>query len=109
MGEGLRPTGGGFPVPEPKWTKGPWEWDECGHFCRLVDAEGYQILDDGSACGEYTADLCPRDPEFHLIAAAPELYEAFWHLVDKYCLVMDSEEVIAAYALCAKARGEGGE
>lgn len=67
-----------------KFTPGPWHWHACGGYhvlCNDTTAEQGeypkgQIHSDGSACGEYSPDIDVNGPDAHLIAAAPDLYEA---------------------------------
>jgi hypothetical protein len=59
-------------------TPGPWEWKKrAGHYYELIASKsGLFIHSDGSACGEYGADIDVGSPDANLIAAAPELLEA---------------------------------
>ena len=59
-------------------TPGPWEWqDRAGYYHDLVATKtGRVVHSDGSAYGEYDADIDVKGPDARLIAAAPELLEA---------------------------------
>jgi hypothetical protein len=67
-----------------QFTKGPWKWaTKDGNSYLIHDNEENNkwpslgcIVDDGSAGGEYGATIHPDDPNAHLIAAAPDMYEA---------------------------------
>lgn len=61
-----------------KGTPGPWYWVErMGYFDLTSDAlsELEEVIDDGSAGGEYSPTITPGSPDAKLIAAAPELIE----------------------------------
>ena len=80
---------------DPKWTPGPWSADEFEiRSADRVICEAFQGEEDAT-----------------LIAAAPELYEALNNIVGSMALEFgdDCEEVIAARAALAKARGESDE
>lgn len=56
-------------------TPGPWKWeDQVGYFA-LIGSNGEEVIDDGSAAGEYPG-MNITCPDARLIAAAPELLEA---------------------------------
>lgn len=88
-----------------KFTPGPWRasWSMVGQW--LVYMGGRQCE---------MALPADRKADAHLIAAAPELYEALHELLRSHVeswreegyRVDDDEEVIAARAALAKARGE---
>ena len=62
-----------------KHTPGPWKWvqlDFSGYYHELHDKSGTVICDDGSAQGEYSAQIDVKGANARLIAAAPELLEA---------------------------------
>lgn len=81
---------------EPKFTPGPWYVD--GTF--VTNDEDLDICSMGDVAWEANA---------HLIAAAPELYEALRDLI-AYCDPTGDyidDELVWARAALAKARGEG--
>ena len=68
-------------------TPGPWRWEErngydvlvsCveGEFYSNGDKQHVEVIDDGSAGGEYSASIDVDGPDARLIAAAPDLLEA---------------------------------
>ena len=108
---------------EPKWTKGPWHWEvEDGSFMGLYRPDGPLGVDSFvmwaqicTACQE-RGNRCtaPNDANAHLIAAAPELYEALENVVKfQEWIVLRPPKPDTVYGravrVLAKARGEGGE
>ena len=101
-----------------KFTKGPWEWasDSCADY--LIpswlsdDDKEYPcleaIIDDGSGCGEYRQTISKDSPDAHLIASAPELYEALDWLVQVFDgeYPLHADKIVKAKNALAKARGE---
>ena len=94
---------------ERKWTKGPWE-AALERGCHGVIAHA---LPEGGAnfvalVGN-DADTPEKEPSrfanAHLIAAAPELYEALDRMVALF-MTENGEDVAGARAALAKARGE---
>ena len=83
-------------------TPGPWLVEEASHFSSLIytlhDDEGYegekmnvlQIYQDGLGLGDVYAAV--RKEDAHLIAAAPEMYEALKAIVEGGNNVMDKVE-----------------
>lgn len=65
------------------FTPGPWKWHPYGgyHFLcgdtKTPDGEfpKHIVHSDGSACGEYSADIDVSSPDAILIAAAPSLFD----------------------------------
>lgn len=96
---------------EAKFTKGPWEWVKSNN-----DNWSSYDLSPGILTKD-TADGTPFGDEIdkanaHLIAAAPELYEALYRLV-RDCEIAGLQEqagfdcwISMANAALAKARGE---
>jgi hypothetical protein len=72
-------------------------------FHKLLDERGAMVISDGSACGEYGADIDVEGPYGHLIAAAPELYRALEAIVSND--LTGYTEAVGKAAL-RKARGE---
>lgn len=106
---------------ETKFTPGPWGWVEQyrgGHAWLQSASEkftiGNAIIDDGSAYGEYPPRIAVNEANAHLIAAAPDLYEALERLLpmaEDDCFQYgnsadEDEDIIFARAALAKARGE---
>lgn len=93
---------------EHKWTQGPWSVrrDECDDPVVVSECLGLEL--DGLCWHENS------DANAHLIAAAPELYEALERLLpmaEDDCFQYGSsadndEDVLFARAALAKARGE---
>lgn len=96
-----------------KWTPGPWKWETASDNSRLRPErllgqcpafDGTDpIVDDGSAGGEYGATITPDSPNAHLIAAAPDLYEALKLLLS---VSTNHDHIDTARAALKKARGE---
>lgn len=70
---------------ESKWTKGPWKFYELPHddglhigYIRPVDEDGLEISHHGDMGRSGNENFANG----HLLAAAPELYEALINLVD---------------------------
>ena len=99
-----------------KGTPGPWYWVErMGCFDLTSDAlsELEEVIDDGSAGGEYSPTITPDSPDAKLIAAAPELLEALQKLLPEYENIIynewsmtEDEDTIRAHAAINKALGE---
>lgn len=104
-----------------KWTKGPWiafgSIPEEGVDCFWIKAQPHPAMR-GFTKDIGTVDGYQDDPErsanAHLIASAPELYEALKAIVNKTSRGLDLgmkvsdlwDEIIDAEAALAKARGE---
>ena len=118
----LRGDMGGYGVTERKWTAGPWHLP---HFAKPnVNCQCEYILAEHGGMGAIAAVYCSGDgdewmkngdnPKFieavanaHLIAAAPDLYEALEANVDAMDnLGISGGAMDAARAALAKARGE---
>lgn len=83
---------------ETKWTKGPWfaTKDDRGNvddFC--IGTEDY--IDKVATCSQCDA---------HLIAAAPDLYDALKYAADPLCGWLHGEALSKANKALSKARGE---
>lgn len=64
-------------------TPGPWHWEDCdNYYSKLIGPNGEWVLDDGSAGGEYGAQITPNSPDGWLVAAAPELLAACERALD---------------------------
>mgnify|MGYP001451335313 FL=1 len=96
---------------EPKFTKGPWVASDGRHNYPSLVMRPY-IIEDGFTASSVIADCCNPDGDAnsHLIAAAPELYEALSDLVSsletEHVAVCLSQEIAQARAALAKARGD---
>ena len=80
-------------TPGAQFTPGPWEWrgyylQEVGYDNPYATPNGGPIWDDGSAGGEYSG-FDTDSPNAHLIAAAPDLYEAC-QVVKDYLVALES-------------------
>ncbi|MDI3298242.1 MAG: hypothetical protein QJR08_03630 [Bacillota bacterium] len=87
-----------------KWTPGPWR-------VRPGFSDAHFVVVAGEYADEGEPDLLvhvgtanPQDA--HLIAAAPDLYEALDEIVLKYGRYLPMRELSRAKAALAKARGE---
>lgn len=97
---------------ERKWTPGPWqvvEGSESGHCC--FDYSVTSPLKGG--CNVVAEVFCGFAPDAHLIAAAPEIYEALVAVLDAVCYIRGididfyaRDEIKVARKALAKARGE---
>jgi hypothetical protein len=54
----------------------PWTWKDKGHCDVLEDKTNEDVIDDGSAWGEYGQTITKESENAQLIAAAPEMLEA---------------------------------
>ena len=108
---------------ERKWTPGPWEVDDAGdvHSKHLGYAYSFVAISTGEDYGGYYGDNADVDLQkkanAHLIAAAPDLYEALEELNDWIFNPGPEEDeteesVLATFekvkAALAKARGDTG-
>lgn len=67
---------------ETKWTPGPWHTCRAGYSTVYVEARiGGGTVQEVAACGPTVAGSEQQEANAHLIAAAPELYEALVKLV----------------------------
>lgn len=82
---------------EAKFTKGEWRVE------RFVNGKGFEVAfnDDG----EVIADYVYEEPDAHLIASAPEMYEYLSHMVE-HEIINDPSIEREVKSLLAKARGE---
>jgi hypothetical protein len=65
-----------------KHTPGPWAWKFHSGYYVLEGSDGTEVLDDGSAGGEYGRAIKPDSPDGHLVQAAADLYAALADLVE---------------------------
>jgi hypothetical protein len=90
---------------ETKFTPGPWSLTKTRYGIWVVENNGRLIT---SLANHDFAYEHEQNNYAHLIAAAPELYEALEKLRDRYVQVIGNEgiECYVAKAALAKARGE---
>lgn len=97
-------------------TSGPWAWKRSRDYAQLVhfvEGETYpngddkyvEVIDDGSAGGEYNATIDVDGPDARLIAAAPDLLYAL-----QFVMSAHGEQLTTAFEMAheaiAKATGE---
>ena len=63
-------------------TPGPWKWKITEEFDAMVDINGDEIINDGSAHGEYSQCIKGDSPNAFLIATAPELLDALIDMIE---------------------------
>ena len=95
-------------VAEPKFTPGPWLFSsyKSGNSVIVIDGKEFDVA---------TVNYPNRDANAHLIAAAPELYEALEGLLADITEYQEINNLggqnnhwqVKAKAALAKARGEG--
>ena len=95
-----------------EWTPGPWDAEKLSRVARENERPWVGRLSEhryaALSCGETQAEATANA---HLIAAAPDLYEALERMVATYADMQDGNgepcpDVIAARTAIAKARGE---
>jgi hypothetical protein len=70
---------GGAAMSETRFTPGPWRVEHADGNCHIRDAAGNSLM-----CDEPYYPWVPKEQgDWYLIAAAPELFEALKHLVEK--------------------------
>lgn len=79
---------------EPKWTPGPWKWVCLSGNDILTDPEGLWVAN----VIEWPGDNTARGADAHLIAAAPELYEALASIIRCGELANVSAEPLFGYS-----------
>ena len=90
-----------------KWTPGPWTVEYKGGCTRLETSRGVTMCDEN-----YYPWAPDNDADWHLIAAAPDLYDALKELSDLFDAIVSGEYVPdsfttqPAHVALAKARGE---
>ena len=91
---------------ERKWTPGPWIWG--AEFTGLYGAgKDNAVLDYEPYEGMWIADYTPQgEANAHLIAAAPDMYEALYRAVKQLEDHGFDGLSCGGYAALAKARGE---
>lgn len=103
---------------ETRFTPGPWTIDRdhafAGRDVRREIANGFNVSAEGwhGLAAVFTAGSDPTDPEgranTHLIAAAPEMYEALEMVVTHYSASLDYRPPYVAAALKALTSARGG-
>ena len=92
---------------ERKWTPGPWV---AGPRYRSIISDnptGYEDQDSIEAYGGHlVCESVKWDANAHLIAAAPDLYEALEDLAADMIVHMDDLTIAVVHNALAKARGE---
>lgn len=86
---------------ERKWTPGPWV---IGKDAEGGEGFGWFVGAGGYCRADIVGPTCDTKANAHLIAAAPELYEALDHLYHKAMLTHGDREIVRE--ALAKARGE---
>lgn len=107
---------------EPKWTEGTWYFDDIGTPLERPDGLGYlkstahdevQPIIDLGHIGDSGLPAEENIANAHLIAAAPDLYEALLTCQEYLATSLGSASNINPYPLMdealAKANGNGGE
>lgn len=87
---------------EQKWTPGPWEWDDCVWGYDPNEQAPWLVQKDSGVPVLRGEIRCAR-ANAHLIAAAPELYEALEMMLE---FPKAGPSTSTARAALAKARGE---
>lgn len=98
---------------EPKWTPGPWEYAADKRGTGRVFAGSHEIVKAMASHGQRRLGFRERTANNHLIAAAPELFEALEALLAQ-AILHDLEDeshacetaIRTAEAAIAKAKGE---
>jgi len=98
---------------ETKFTSGPWEVVDHEHYPSFREVRGpsFNVKAVMVATDLTFADYLQRDADLHLIAAAPDLYEALMALIEAAEDSLDHRPefrmaISRAYSAAAKARGE---
>jgi hypothetical protein len=102
---------------ETKWPAGPWEYSGGGIWAKSPWNARVRILDVGTFSPMNGVDSTAIG---HVAAASPKLYEALERMVERFGVLLDfyeegtgdfyqplHDEVAAARAALASARGEG--
>ena len=90
-----------------KFTPGPWEVVDHEHYPSFREVRGpsFNVKAVMVATDLTFADYLQRDADLHLIAAAPDLYDALCDMVSDHAEISQATLDFARRAL-AKARGE---
>lgn len=95
---------------ETKFTPGPWSWWTSNSMKRLSAGRSDGNVLHAYRCSDGVADVSVSDADAHLIAAAPELYEAVAEAFEREYNPFEPDNQSDRYhrwgALLAKARGE---
>lgn len=90
---------------EAKFTPGPWIFRKCSAYGISISAKDGESIIGAMEC-QNTAFLEICDEDAHLIAAAPELYEALEAVISYGAMTGADWVSDKVYAALAKARGE---
>lgn len=88
-------------------TPGPWTWVKHGSYYSLENNGGFEVVSDGSACGEYGGWMdSPSEPNARLISAAPDLLASLEEVL-AYCVEHGHDWMCMAQARAAIAKATG--
>lgn len=83
-------------------TPGPWEWEYRSGYYDLMDSRRSPVLDDGSACGEYSQSIQVPGPDASYIALAnpAAVIELISALTAARAQVAERDQIITALKTC---------